>query len=267
MTAGSARIPAIGLGTYPLTGEQCRNAVGSALRAGYRHVDTAQLYDNEEAVGAAIRDAAVPRSDVFLTTKIHESNVAYDDAVASVRGSLDRLGTGIDLLLVHRHDESVPIAETISAMNECQRRFDVEHVGVSNFDVDQLDAAVTASEAPIVTNQVAYNAYSDLGDLLATCRAHDVALTAFSPLAKGRLLDDETLATIGAAYGKTPAQVGLRWLVQQDGVVAIPKAADPAHQAENLAVFDFELTDAEMREIDGLYGGLTDRVLAALGLT
>ncbi len=266
VTAQGVSIPAIGLGTYPLEGERCREVVETALELGYRHVDTAQLYDNEGAVGAAVRDSPVSREEVFLVTKIRRGNLAYDDVLSSVQASLDRLGTHVDLLLIHAPSDSVPIPETIEAMNDLQAGGSVHSIGVSNFSVDQLSTAIDASETPILTNQVAYHPYEDRADLLAYCLERDVALTAYSPLAKGKVLNDETLATIGERYGKTPAQVALRWLVQQDGVVAIPKASSRDHLASNLAVFDFELTDAEMEEIFELRGSLTHRMRSLLGL-
>ncbi|MHB9288662.1 aldo/keto reductase [Halobacteriales archaeon Cl-PHB] len=266
VTAGGVSVPAIGLGTYPLTGEPCREVVETALAVGYRHVDTAQLYDNEAAVGAAIRKSSVPREEVVLTTKVRRENLAYDDVVASVEASLDRLGTHVDLLLVHAPSPTVPISESIEALNALQERGDVGAIGVSNFTVDQLETARTVSETPIVTNQVAYHPYEDRSDLLAYCLDHDVALTAYSPLARGQVLDDPTLESIGERYDKTPAHVALRWLVQQDPVVAIPKASSRQHLAANLAVFDFRLTDDEMARIFELRGSLTDRVRSLLGL-
>jgi diketogulonate reductase-like aldo/keto reductase len=254
-------VPAIGFGTARMTGEPCERAVRHALELGYRHVDTAQMYDNESAVGRAIAAADVDREAVFVTTKLDRGNRAHDDVVSTTNASLDRLGLdAVDLLLVHSPNVRVPVEETVGAMNELQREGLVHHVGVSNFSVGGLRDAIEASEAPIVTNQVEYHPYRHQDDLLAFCSEAGVVLTAYSPLDVGRAASDRTLADIGERHGKTAAQVALRWLVQQPSVVTIPKAASEAHLAENLDVFDFELTDEEMERVFDLGSGLADRV-------
>ena len=252
VTARGVSFPALGLGTWPMTGTDCREAVATALELGYRHVDTAQLYGNEADVGDALEESDVPRSEVFVVTKVRRENLAPEDVLTSVRQSVDRLGTHADLLLVHAPSETVPIPETIDAMNDLQDRGLVDHLGVSNFDADQLETAIAASGAPIVTNQVAYHPYRDRSALRRACRAHDVVLTAYSPLAEGAVVGDEALAAIGEPHGKSAAQVALRWLVQQDGVAAIPKASTEAHLRENLAVFDFSLSPAAMERVASL---------------
>ncbi len=249
-TARGVTVPALGLGTSGMTGDECRRAVLEALDLGYRHLDTAQMYDNEDAVGEAVGASDCDREDVFLTTKILPENLAYDDLLDSFADSLDRLDTGyVDLLLVHAPSDDVPLERSLRAMNELQDDGEVRHVGVSNFDVAETEAAIEASETPVVTNQVKYHPYYPQAELLEFCREADVLLTAYTPLAKGRVFEDERLAEVGARHGKTPAQVALRWLVQQDGVVTIPKSSNSAHLAENLDVFDFELTGVEMAEI------------------
>jgi len=252
VTARGVSFPALGLGTWPMTGTGCREAVATALDLGYRHVDTAQLYENESAVGDAIRQSDVPRSEVFVVTKVRRENLAREAVLASVRESVDRLGTHADLLLVHAPGETVPIPETIGAMNELLDRGLVDHLGVSNFDADQLETAIATSDAPIVTNQVAYHPYRDRGALRRACRSHDVVLTAYSPLAEGAVVGDETLAAIGEPHGKSAVQVALRWLLQQEGVAAIPKASTEDHLRENLAVFDFSLSPADMERVASL---------------
>ncbi|MFB6360146.1 MAG: aldo/keto reductase [Halobacteriales archaeon] len=249
-TAQAVPVPVLGLGTSGMTGAECRRAVLEAFDLGYRHLDTAQMYDNEDAVGAAIADAELDREEVFLTTKILPENLAYDDLRTTFDESLDRLDTDyVDLLLIHAPSDEVPLAESLEAMNELQRDGWVEHIGVSNFDVDQTARAIDLSETPILTNQVKYHPYHPQDDLLAYCLEQDVLLTAYTPLAKGEVFDDTTLIEIANRHGKTPAQIALRWLVQQDGVITIPQSADPEHLAENIDVFDFALTDAEMAEI------------------
>lgn len=266
VTVDNAEIPAVGFGTARMTGTDCREAVESALELGYRHLDTAQMYDNEDAVGEAIRRSEVPREEVFLVTKLHPDNLAAADVRDSFEASLDRLETGyVDLLLVHAPGEP-PLEETLGAMDDLREEGSVRHVGVSNFSVPQLSAATAASQTPLVTNQVKYHPGTRRDDLLEFCIEHDVALTAYSPLDEGRLANDELLADIGDRYGKTASQVALRWLVQQRNVVAIPKAASREHRRENLDVFDFELADEEMERIFERRGTLADRLRSVLGL-
>jgi diketogulonate reductase-like aldo/keto reductase len=249
-TVRGVDVPKVGFGTARMTGEECREAVENALDLGYRHLDTAQMYDNEDAVGAALAASDVDRSEIFLTTKLNRGNLTREDALRSFEESLDRLGTDyVDLLLIHAPSDSVPVEETLGAMNDLQDEGSVEHVGVSNFSVEQLREAIRTSETSILTNQVKYHPYHPQDDLLNVCVEEDVLLTAYSPLAKGKVSDDETLAEIGDRYGKTAGQVALRWLVQQENVVTIPKAADRDHRRENVDVFDFELTDEEMDRV------------------
>ena len=267
VTVQGVEVPALGFGTWPMKGETCRTAVRTALEYGYGHVDTAQMYENEAAVGRAIADSDVPREEVFVVTKLRSGNLAHDDVLRTARESLDRLDTGvIDLLLIHSPSRSVPIAESIGAMNRLQAEGVVEHIGVSNFSVAQLESAMEASETPILTNQVEYHPFTSRSDLLEFCLEHGVMLTAYTPLARGRVTGDETLRAIGDRYGKIPAQVALRWLIQQEMVAAIPKAADPEHIAENVDVFDFELTAEEMERVFDLGGGLVARLRTLLGL-
>lgn len=254
-------IPALGLGTARMGGRTCEQAVVRALELGYRHIDTAQMYGNEEAVGAGIEASDVDCAEVFVVTKLNRGNRGYDAVLSSTTESLDRLGLEtIDLLLIHSPNDRVPLSETIEAMNELQAEGGVDHIGVSNFSVEQLRTAIEISETPIVTNQVKYHPYHHQDDLLDYCNEHDVLLTAYSPLARGRVVDDSTLSAIGESYGKTAAQVTLRWLMQQRNVIAIPKAASEDHLRENFDVFDFELTDAEMNQVFEIDGGLVERV-------
>ncbi|MGM0591735.1 MAG: aldo/keto reductase [Halobacteriota archaeon] len=265
-TAGTD-VPALGLGTYRLRESACTRAVETALSLGYRQIDTAEFYGNQSAIGTAITNSPVDRSEVFVTTKVWPDHLRYDDVLRVAEEGLSKLGTEyLDLLLVHWPNDSVPIAETMGAMNQLQTDGRVRNVGVSNFSVPQLEAAIRASETPIVTNQVPYHPYNLQQSLLEFCLDADVVLTAYSPLAKGRVTRDDTLAAIGDKYGKSAAQVSLRWLVQQDNVAAIPKASSRRHLEANIDVFDFELTADEMRQIFDLEGGLLDRLRSKLGL-
>lgn len=251
--AGGATIPRLGFGTWQITGQECAEIVESALDLGYRHLDTAQKYDNETMVGEGLAAADVNREDVFLTTKITLKNLLNDDIIDSVHESLDRLDVDyVDLLLIHAPHPRMDIEETLGKMAQLREEGYVEHLGVSNFTRSLLKMAIDAADVPIVTDQVQYHPYWDQSDLQAFCTTHDVALTAYSPLARGRIVEDGTLAAIGTRHDKTAAQVALRWLLQQDGVVAIPKTTNPDHLEQNLAVFDFELTDEEVTRIDEL---------------
>ena len=247
-----ASVPALGLGTWQLTAQSCRETVEAALGMGYRHIDTAQAYGNERQVGLGMDAATVDREDVFLTTKLDGSNRDERSVRRSTRESLNKLGTDyLDLLLIHWPNTPwmASLSETLGAMNELVDDGLVRHIGVSNFSPSLLDRARNSSSAPIFTDQVQYHPYWDQRKLLDYCRIHDVLLTAYSPLARGGVLDDPALVQIGNKYGKSPAQVALRWLVQQEGVAAIPKASSREHLEANMAVFDFELTDAEMERI------------------
>lgn len=259
-------VPALGFGTYPMKGEECRSAVETALDVGYRHIDTAQMYENETAVGRAIANSSVDRADVFLVTKVLRRNLAYDDVVESVERSLDRLDSDIDLLLIHSPSNTVPVEESIGAMNELQDDGHVEHIGVSNFSVGQMEAAIDASETPILTNQVEYHPFHSQEDVLEFCITNGIMLTAYSPVARKEVIGNDTLQEIGERYGRTEAQVTLRWLIQQEMVSAIPKASSREHQEENFDVFDFELTSEEMDRIFELQGGLVARLRDRLGL-
>lgn len=246
-------MPVLGLGTWQNDGVIGRRAVREAIDLGYRHIDTAQMYENEEEVGQAVKESGVHRNGLFITTKIAPGHLRPANVLSSCDQSLKRLVTGyVDLLLVHWPDESVPLEETLGAMAELREQGKVRHIGVSNFTVDLLEQAMAATEVPIFCNQVEYHPYLDQSAVLSFCRDHDIAVVAYCPLAQGRVLDDRRLAEIGSRYDKTPSQVALRWLIRQDGVAAIPKATSKAHLEENLNILDFDLTDAEAEMIAGL---------------
>ncbi|MFB6113976.1 MAG: aldo/keto reductase [Halodesulfurarchaeum sp.] len=260
--ASGATVPTLGFGTYRLYGDECARAVRDALEMGYRHVDTAEFYDNHRSVGRGIAESSVDRADVFLTSKVWKTNLAADQVHSMARKALSELGSDyLDLLLIHGPNERVPIEETIGAMNELQGEGAVNHIGVSNFSVSQLEDAMAASQTPIVTNQVEYHPRNRQDDLLEFALENDVLLTAYSPLGKGSIPDEPVLRSIGDRYGKTPAQVALRWLVQQPNVLVIPKAATRDHRYENAQVFDFSLSEDEMRAIFDLGGPGADRIL------
>src|SRR5689334_10248690 len=253
VVVGEAVIPQLGLGTFQLRDQTCVDVVAEALRLGYRHLDTAQGYDNEAEVGAGLAAAGVPRDEVFVTTKVRPDRMTEGVLQRSVEESLKKLQLErIDLLLLHWPNPAVPLAESIGALNDVKRRGLVRHIGLSNFPSRLLAEATRLTREPLVTEQIEYHPFLDQSVMRAALRERGMALTAYCPLALGRVVGNPTIETIAARHGKTAAQVTLRWLVQQPQVVAIPKTAHPRRLSENLAVFDFALTDAEMAEIGGL---------------
>lgn len=248
-----AKIPALGFGTYRLGDDEAERMVSEALRIGYRHIDTAQMYGNEAGVGRAIRGSGVDRGEIFLTTKVWPHNFERENLLSSMQESLDKLGMDhVDLVLLHWPSGSVPLSETISALNESGERGDTRYIGVSNFSPDLLLEAAGMSDAPIINNQVEYHPFKSQKSVLEEARSQGMSLTAYSPLAKGRVSGDETLRRIAGAHGKDEGQVALRWLVQQQSVIAIPKTANPERARSNFDIFDFELSDEEMSSIDAL---------------
>lgn len=268
LTVDGVEIPMLGIGTARFDStELCQQSVEEALATGYRHVDTAQMYGTEGAVGTAMENADVSREELFIVTKLDEGNRSHEDVLESTRGSLAELGTDyVDLLLIHSPNETVPLEETIAAMNELQDDGSVHHIGVSNFTVTQTRRAMELSASPIITNQVEYHPHHGQQDLLEFCLDEEIMLTAYSPLDIGGVMDETLLAEIGNRYDKTAPQVSIRWLLQQETVSAIPKAAETEHVRENFDVFDFELTDDEMRGIFEMAGGLPDGLRERLEL-
>jgi 2,5-diketo-D-gluconate reductase B len=245
------KVASLGLGTYRLTGDACEVAVERALGMGYRHVDTAQMYGNEAEVGRGIEDSDVDRGDIFLTTKVWPSDFAHDRVISKTRESLKKLRTDyVDLLLMHWPGDGVPLGETLGAMRELQEDGSVLQIGVSNFSPSLVEEATGYAE--IFCNQVQYHPYRSQEALLAQSQKLDYLLTAYTPLSRGGVQGDATLREIGEAHGKTATQVTLRWLVQQEKVSAIPKATGEEHLAENLDVFDFELSGEEMDRVFSL---------------
>jgi len=252
LAAHGARIPAIGFGTSGL-GYVRAEHVAAALKAGYRHIDTARKYGTEPAVGEGIRASGVPRSEIFVCTKVSHENLHADDFARSLDESLAALGMDyVDLLLVHWPEKNTPLAETMGALAKAKRQGLTRHVGVANFNVAMLDEAIALCPEPLVTLQVECHPYLDQSKVIAACRERGLVLTAYCPLARGRLTDDAVLSDIGRRFGKTPAQVALRWLMQQNIIAAIPRSSNAARIAENIDVFDFELVDGDMHRIGAL---------------
>lgn len=253
VTGAGAVIPKLGFGTWQLRGGECASMVAAALRAGYRHIDTAQGYANEEFVGAGLRASGVPRAEVFITTKVRPDFMAEDELPRSVETSLKKLGISeIDLLLLHWPNPSVPMADSIRALNAVKRDRLVRHIGLSNFTSRLLDEAWGLTEEPFAAEQIEYHPYLDQTRMMAALRARKMAIVAYCPIALGKVVGDPVIEEIGRAHGRSAVQVTLRWLVQQPDVVAIPKTAKVERLAENLSIFDFALTDAEMARMSAL---------------
>lgn len=251
--ANGAAIPAIGLGTFRSEGEACIAAVSTALKAGYRHIDTARMYGNEVEVGQGLKAGGVPRDQVFVTTKVWWEDIAAGHLQASAEASLKRLGLDqVDLLLIHWPNPAVPLKDSIAALCDVRKKGLARHIGVSNFPVALLDEAVALASEPLVANQCEYHPMLDQTKVLAACRRHGMAFTAYCPIGRGALDKVPEIDAIAANHGKTAAQVVLRWHTQQEGVVAIPKSSNPGRIAENIAIFDFTLTPAEMASIKRL---------------
>lgn len=244
-------IPQLGFGTWNLTPEDARRMVGAALDIGYRHIDTAKIYSNEEAVGQAIAESAVPRDQIFLTTKIWVGDFAQGDLQRAAEEAVERLGTVPDLLLLHWPKPTPSFEETLGALNDAKNRGFTRSIGLSNFPSAEWRRAQALSNARLITNQVEHHPYLSVNTLKATAAELGSSVTAWSPLAQGKIADDDTLQAIVAAYGKTPGQITLRWLVQH-GVIAIPRTAKETRARENFDIFDFALSADEMARIDAL---------------
>jgi 2,5-diketo-D-gluconate reductase B len=253
VTAGGASLPALGFGTYGMARPDMLRMIPAALQAGFRHIDTAQIYRNEAEVGACVAASGLRREEVFLTTKVWVANYPERVFGPSVDDSLRKLRTDyIDLLLLHWPSTAVPLAEQIGSLNAAVQAGKVRHIGVSNFNRALLEAAVALSATPIVTNQFEYHPYLNQAPLIDACRRLGVSVTAYCGMAVGRVFDEPVLQDIAATHRKTVAQVVLRWLLQQDGVIALSRSTNPDRIASNRQVFDFALSPAEMAAIQAL---------------
>ena len=250
--AGGAKIPLIGLGTWELRGRACARVVEQAVRLGYRHIDTAEMYDNEREVGEGVRASSVKRADIFVTTKIWPSHFYPRELQRAARDCLVRLRMSeVDLLLLHWPNPQVPLADTIGALCQVKRDGLARHIGVSNFTVALLEEALRVASEPLVCDQVECHPFLDQSKLIAACRGHGVAVVAYSPLARGEFRRNEVLNRIGAAHSKSAAQVCLRFLVQQN-IVVIPRTGKLERLSENAAIFDFTLSERDLAEIAAL---------------
>jgi 2,5-diketo-D-gluconate reductase B len=246
-------LPLLGLGTWQNSDPAaCSNAVQTALEMGYRHIDTAQAYGNEEAVGTGISEAAVDREDVFLATKVWIDNLEYDDVLETTEQSLQRLGVdSVDLLYIHWPSRTYDPEETFAALEELHEQGKVDRIGVSNFEPDQIAEAISVSELPILANQVECHPLLRQDELREVCADHDIELVAYSPLARGDVFEVPELQAIADDHDASPAQVSLAWLRQQ-GITAIPKATSEAHIRDNWQSLSVTLTDDEIDRIESI---------------
>jgi 2,5-diketo-D-gluconate reductase B len=250
--ANGMRMPRLGLGTWPMQGAECQRAVESALSLGYRHLDTAEMYGNEDAVGAGIAASGLPRAEIFLTTKIWWDKPNGAAIRAAFDASLRRLATPyVDLLLIHWPSAELDLPDALRGLAAIRAEGLARSIGVSNFPPGLLRRAI-AEGVNLACLQVEHHVMLDQSVLLGLCREAGMALTAYSPLAKGGNLDQPALARIAAKHGATPAQVALAWLLAEDGVAMVPKAASPARQKENLGALALRLDADDLSAIAAL---------------
>ncbi|MCA9392013.1 aldo/keto reductase [candidate division WWE3 bacterium] len=249
-------IPVLGFGAYQLAkGDETYNAVRWALESGYRHIDTAQFYQNEKEVGTAIRESGIAREEIFVTTKLANANHGYEQTKIAFDASLKALGTDyIDLFLLHWPVEGKRL-DSWKALEELVRTDECRSIGVSNFTEEHIDELMKGSKIVPAMNQVEFHPFLYQRGLFNYCQQHEIVITAYSPLTAGERLDDQTITSIAHSHNKTPAQVMIRWALQHD-VVVIPKSAHKERIIENVAVFDFELSEEDMQTLDGLNEGL-----------
>ena len=253
VSANGANIPALGFGTFRMPDDDVHRILPQALKLGFRHVDTAQIYKNEAAVGDVLHGSGIARDEIFLTTKVWVDRVGHDAFIASVDESLAKLKTDyVDLLLLHWPQSEMPLADRMGALNELRKAGKVKNIGVSNFSTALMAEAVRLSDAPVVTNQIEYHPYLDQTRVIEEARKSGMSITAYYLMADGKVPQDPVLKEIGATHGKTAAQVVLRWAVQQQDVIALSKTATESRLQENLDIFDFTLSEEEMAQIHKL---------------
>jgi len=252
LSAKGCELPVIGFGTSQLG--NCGEIVANALKVGYRHIDTAWKYGTEQGVGDGMKASGVPRKDIFLTTKVSHEYLRAADFARSIEESLQRLQTDyVDLLLVHWPTiDNIPLAETMGALAKARREGKARHVGVANFNIALTEEAMRLCPEPLAVLQAEYHPYLDQSKVLAFCRKAGLIFMAYCPLGRGRLFSDPVLGEIARNRGKHLAQIALRWLIQQGNIAPLPRSANPQHMAECLDVFNFTLTEDEMKRIHAL---------------
>ena len=253
ITSHGLRMPKLGLGTWRMKGDQCREAVERAFSLGYRHIDTAEMYDNEEEVGSALAGARLPRADIHVTTKVWHSNLAPDAMRRAMEASLRKLQTDyVDLYMIHWPSPDMDLPAALETLVKLKEEGLTRAIGVCNFTTALLRQAVDEIGAPLAANQIEYHVLLGQEPVLGFLRAHDMALTAYCPIAQGKLADSEELGVIARKHNATATQVALKWLLDQPGVAAIPKAARRESQVANLEAMKIELDDADRAAIAAL---------------
>lgn len=251
-------LPSIGLGTFRLKGQDVKDSISSALQLGYRHIDTAQLYGNEEDVGAAIHESGIPREQLFITTKVWHDQLSGNQVIDSLKTSLQKLGLDyVDLALIHwpSPNDEVPMKHYIAKLNEAREQGLAKHIGISNFTTRQVNEALSAPGGEnLVTNQIEVHPFLANKKLIQHCQDKGLQVTGYMPLAVGKVMEEPVLKEIADAHGVTAAQIALAWVAQQD-VVVIPSSTKPKHQKANLEALNITLTEDEIRKIDALDAG------------
>ncbi len=248
--ADGNEIPKIGLGTWKLRGRECAETVEAALEIGYNHIDTAEMYGNESVIGEVIEDH--DRENLFITSKVWPTNLRHDDVIESCKSSLESLGTSyLDLYLIHWPNESIPLSETIRAMEELHDDGKVRSIGVSNFTAPQVKEAIEIADIPITVNQVEFHPLLYQEELQEFCKNQEVSIISYAPLARTKAFDEPIVRELARKYEKSPAQIVLRWGIQV-GAIVIPKASSRKHLKENIRVFGWELDRGDVEKINGI---------------
>ncbi|SFL31141.1 2,5-diketo-D-gluconate reductase B [Halanaerobium salsuginis] len=245
-----SEIPALGLGTSGLKSDQCTETVKTALELGYRHLDTAAAYGNQTAIARAIKESTIPRQELFITSKVWWTDLAYNDFKQAVEKILSELELDyLDMLLIHWPNSDIPLTETLKALQEVKAAGQAKNTGVSNFTINHLKKALSIAPELITDNQVEFHPTLYQKELLKFCFKNDIILTAYSPLARGEALHNSVIKNLADKYDKSPAQLTLKWLLEKD-IVVIPKASSQKHLANNLEVFDWDLPLEAAREME-----------------
>lgn len=256
VTIDGAAIPRVGFGTWPLKGDDCAKMVQTAIHAGYRHIDTAAMYGNEADVGRGFKASGIDRQKIWITTKVWAENIGMGALQKSAESSLLALDLAqVDLLLIHWPNKAIPLADSIAALCDAKRRGLTQHIGVSNFPTALMCEAARLTSEPIITNQVEYHPHLDQSKVLACARELGWSVTAYCPLGRGTVggvLSEPVIVDLAKHKGKTPAQIVLRWHLQQPGVIVVPKSATASRINDNIAIADFTLETAEMARISQL---------------
>ncbi len=246
------RIPVLGFGTYKLNGDEGIKAIETALDIGYRHIDTAEAYNNQAEVSQAIKNSSLDRKDLFITSKVSYEHLHYSDVMKACEDTLQELNTDyLDLYLIHWPNKKIPIEETMRALSKLKTDGKILNIGVSNFTIKHLEELKTVTNDKVVLNQVEFHPYLYQKDLYDYCNDNNISLTAYSPIARGGVFGNPVIAEIGKKYNKNEAQITLKWMIQKD-IIVIPRSSNAAHIKSNFDIFDFELNTDEISRIDNI---------------